>query len=81
LEKQKDGGKYASHKGGIFITEFNDLEREIKRNKAESCMIYRENSIQYEYYRNRKTKEKQHKVNSITKSVLSALIGIAIRRG
>lgn len=37
-------------------------------------MIYRENSIQYEFYRNRKTKEKQHKVNSITKSVVSALV-------
>lgn len=81
MEKQKDGGKYASHKGGLHITEFNDLEREIKRNKAESCIIYRENAIQYEFYRNRKTKEKQHKVNSITKSVLSALVGIAIQQG
>ncbi|WP_255319734.1 MULTISPECIES: hypothetical protein [Paenibacillus] len=44
-------------------------------------MICRENSIQYEYYRNRKTKEKQHKVNSITKSVVSALVGIAIEQG
>ncbi|UOK65805.1 hypothetical protein MT997_17030 [Paenibacillus sp. OVF10] len=81
MEKQKDGGKYASHKGGLHITEFNDLEREIKRNKAESCIIYRENAIQYEFYRNRKTKEKQHKVNSITKSVLSTLVGIAIQQG
>ncbi|MDQ0721027.1 CubicO group peptidase (beta-lactamase class C family) [Paenibacillus sp. W4I10] len=81
MEKQKDGGKYASHKGVLYITEYNDLEREIKRNKAESCILYRENSIQYEYYRNRKTKEKQHKVNSITKSVLSALMGIAIEQG
>ncbi|MEF3353913.1 serine hydrolase [Paenibacillus sp. GYB006] len=44
-------------------------------------MVYKDNSILFEYYRNRKMKDKQHKVNSITKSVMSALFGIAIQQG
>nr|WP_040674902.1 serine hydrolase [Paenibacillus terrigena] len=58
-----------------------ELERAIKKDKIESCVVYEENSTLFEYFRNRKTKDKQHKVNSITKSVLSALYGIAIQQG
>lgn len=58
-----------------------ELERAIKKDKIESCVVYKENSTLFEYYRNRKTKDKQHKVNSVTKSVLSALYGIAIQQG
>lgn len=47
----------------------------------DGCVVYEENSPLFEYYRNRKTKEKQHKVYSITKSVMSALYGIAIKQG
>lgn len=59
----------------------NDLARAIKKEKIESCVVYKENSIVFEYYRNRKIKEKQHKIYSITKSIISALYGIAIQQG
>ncbi|MDQ0175463.1 serine hydrolase [Bacillus chungangensis] len=35
----------------------------------------------FEYYRNKKMKEKQHKIYSVSKSILSVLIGIAIDKG
>lgn len=68
-------------KGVSIIINLYEFERAIKKDKIESCVIYKENSTLYEYYRNRKIKDKQHKVNSITKSVMSALYGIAIHQG
>ncbi|MWV44342.1 serine hydrolase [Paenibacillus sp. HJL G12] len=47
----------------------------------ESCVIYKENSVVFEYYKNWKIKDKQYKVYSITKSIISALYGIAIQQG
>ncbi|WP_353626615.1 serine hydrolase, partial [Bacillus sp. JCM 19041] len=47
----------------------------------DSVLVQRNNTVIFEYYRNNKMKEKQHKINSVTKSILSALIGIAIDKG
>jgi CubicO group peptidase (beta-lactamase class C family) len=58
-----------------------ELEKIIKKDKITSCLIQHENSLVFEYYKNNKMKDKQHKVNSVTKSVLSILVGIAIDRG
>ena len=58
-----------------------ELEKKIKKDKITSCLIQHENSLVFEYYKNNKMKDKQHKVNSVTKSVLSILVGIAIDRG
>ncbi|MBM6616354.1 serine hydrolase domain-containing protein [Bacillus suaedaesalsae] len=43
-------------------------------------MIHHKGKTVYDYYRNRKMQDRLHKVNSITKSVLSILVGIAIDR-
>ncbi|MGG3562418.1 serine hydrolase [Neobacillus rhizosphaerae] len=58
-----------------------ELEKKIKKDKITSCLIQQENSLVFEYYKNNKMKDKQHKLNSVTKSVLSILVGIAIDRG
>ncbi|MFJ5714033.1 serine hydrolase domain-containing protein [Neobacillus sp. NPDC093127] len=61
-----------------FLTEF---EKRIKKEKITSCLIHHGDSLVFQYYKNNKMKDKQHKVNSVTKSVLSILVGIAIDRG
>lgn len=47
----------------------------------ESCLVYKDGAVVLEYYKNNKAKNKQHKVYSVTKSILSALYGIAIQKG
>ncbi|WP_060209943.1 serine hydrolase domain-containing protein [Sporosarcina koreensis] len=60
------------------LTEF---EKVIKKDKIDSVIVQRNDAVVFEYYRNNKMKEKQHKIYSVTKSILSALIGIAIDKG
>lgn len=60
------------------LTEF---EKVLKKDKIDSVIVQRNNAVVFEYYRNNKMKEKQHKIYSVTKSILSALIGIAIDKG
>ncbi|WP_163100735.1 hypothetical protein [Peribacillus alkalitolerans] len=56
------------------------FEKELKKEKITSCIIFQK-EIFFEYYKNRKMSDKVHKVNSISKSVLSILLGIAIDKG
>lgn len=58
-----------------------DFEKAIKKDKVDSVLVQRNNTVIFEYFRNNKMKEKQHKIYSVTKSILSALIGIAIDKG
>ncbi|MDW0115339.1 serine hydrolase [Sporosarcina thermotolerans] len=60
------------------LTEFENV---LKKDKIDSVLVQRNNAVIFEYYRNNKMKEKQHKIYSVTKSILSALIGIAIDKG
>ena len=60
------------------LTEFENI---LKKDKVDSVLVQRNNAVIFEYYRNKKMKEKQHKIYSVTKSILSALIGIAIDKG
>lgn len=61
-----------------FLTDF---EKVIKKDQIDSVLVQKNNSIIFEYFRNNKMKDKQHKIYSVTKSILSALIGIAIDKG
>lgn len=65
----------------ISIDILTELEKKIKKDKITSCLIQHEDSLVFQYYKNNKMKDKQHKVNSVTKSVLSILVGIAIDCG
>lgn len=58
-----------------------EFEKKIKKDHIDSVLVQNDNRLIFEYYRNRKMKEKQHKIYSITKSVLSILVGIAIDKG
>ncbi len=54
------------------------FEREVTKDKIDSCLIQHDGKTVFEYYRNNKMKERQHKIYSVTKSILSILVGIAI---
>ena len=57
------------------------LDKKFTKEKINCCLVMHENKVKYEFFRNNKQKQKLHKVNSVTKSVLSILIGIAIDQG
>jgi CubicO group peptidase (beta-lactamase class C family) len=63
------------------LKRLKQLDKKFTKDKINSCLVYYKDSIVYEYYRNNKLKEKLHKVNSVTKSVISILMGIAIDKG
>lgn len=52
-----------------------------KQEKIHSCLISRSNSLTYEYHKNKKQQKNLHKINSCTKSITSALVGIAHEQG
>jgi hypothetical protein len=57
-----------------------NFKKKISRDKILSCIIYQENDLILEYYKNIKTSLSLQTINSCTKSVISALIGIAIEK-
>lgn len=57
------------------------FENQLKKDKINSALVQRDNTRLVEYYRNNKMKEKQHKIYSVTKSILSIVVGIAIDKG
>lgn len=54
------------------------LNKRLTKDKINSCLVYSDGQLIYQYFRNNKMKQKVHKINSVTKSILSILIGIAI---
>lgn len=70
-------------RGGFKIMEntpFRDLDKKLKSVKIEGFVISKEERI-FEYFKNKKVKEKPSKVYSVTKSIVSLLIGILIDKG
>ncbi|USG64347.1 beta-lactamase family protein [Brevibacillus ruminantium] len=66
-------------RSGAF--DFDALEQRLKKEKIDTCLIARGQTPVFQYYKNKKMIEKQHKINSVSKSVLSMLVSIAIGRG
>lgn len=64
-----------------YTSIFKELEIEIKKERISACMIYKEGKISFQYFKNTKSETKLFKDNSVTKSILSILIGIAIDKG
>lgn len=60
---------------------FLELEKKLKSIKIEAFVIYKGNTRIYEYLKNKKVIEKPSKVYSITKSIVSILIGIMVDKG
>ncbi len=51
------------------------------KHKVLSCLIQINDNLIFEHYKNHKEKDTLQHINSVTKSVLSILYGIAIKRG
>ncbi len=60
---------------------YKDLVDEFNKIKVKGCVIKQGGRIVLEYYKNDKMGKKQHKINSCTKSITSALIGICLDKG
>jgi CubicO group peptidase (beta-lactamase class C family) len=57
------------------------LARQVSKTKIDYCEVFLRDRIIFTHARNSHSKDKLHKINSITKSVLSLIVGIAIERG
>jgi CubicO group peptidase (beta-lactamase class C family) len=57
-----------------------DFEKQLKKEKITTCLISINDELIFNYYRNKKMEHKLHKINSVTKSILSILVGIALDR-
>lgn len=55
--------------------------REIAKHKIDSCYAYQNDRLVFQHVRHSAASRNRHKVNSVTKSVISLLIGIAIDHG
>jgi CubicO group peptidase (beta-lactamase class C family) len=60
---------------------FESLQKELQKLKINTVLVNQNGQSIYEYYKNKKQKEKLHKLNSCTKSVMSILMGIALDKG
>ncbi|MCG3086783.1 serine hydrolase domain-containing protein [Sporosarcina cyprini] len=60
---------------------FIELEKKLKSIKIEAFVIYQGENRIFEYLKNKKVAEKPAKVYSITKSIVSILIGIMVDKG
>lgn len=60
---------------------FLKLENDLKKEHISTCVIYQNREVKYCFYKNSKSESKLFKINSVTKSVLSMLMGIAIDKG
>ncbi|URN93581.1 MAG: beta-lactamase family protein [Candidatus Pristimantibacillus lignocellulolyticus] len=52
----------------------------LKREKIHSCLISKDDTLVFQYYKNNKLEKKMHKINSCTKSITSSLVGIALEQ-
>ncbi|MBS4172182.1 serine hydrolase [Bacillus sp. FJAT-49736] len=63
------------------VIDFTDLEKKLKSVKIEGFIINKGNERLFEYLKNKKIKEKPTKIYSVTKSIVSLLIGISVDKG
>jgi CubicO group peptidase (beta-lactamase class C family) len=64
----------------LQISCLDHLEKQLKKEKITSCLISINDELVFNFYKNKKMETKLHKINSVTKSILSILVGIAIDR-
>lgn len=65
----------------MSVVTFNDFEKKLKSVKIEGFIINQGNKRIFEYLKNKKIKDKPTKVYSITKSIVSMLIGVMMDKG
>ncbi|MGX6446335.1 serine hydrolase domain-containing protein [Neobacillus sp. K501] len=64
----------------LELSRLSNLEKQITKEKITTCLISINDRLVFTYYKNKKMETKLHKINSVTKSILSLLVGIAIDR-
>lgn len=62
-------------------TILDELKKKIQKEKILSCLIFKDNSLIFEYYKNNKVSGSVQTINSCTKSIISALIGTLVDSG
>ncbi|MFD0619823.1 serine hydrolase domain-containing protein [Paenibacillus sp. GCM10027629] len=63
------------------LFDLDHIEQSITTHALRSCILAKGDQILFEYHREPDSADALHKINSCTKSVLSALVGIAIDQG
>lgn len=63
---------------GLSNEVISKLENECKQFDMETCIIYRNNAIVYTYEQTKESLKEKHRLNSVTKSIVSSLVGIAL---
>jgi CubicO group peptidase (beta-lactamase class C family) len=56
-------------------------QKRISKEKTNSCVVLQNGRLQEAYYKNRKAAVRLHKNNSVTKSIISALVGLCLKQG
>ena len=60
---------------------YKEIINEFNKIKVKGCIIKQYDDIVLEYYKNDKIRESKQVINSCTKSVVSALLGICLEKG
>ena len=61
--------------------DFKQLENKFEKKKVNTFLVYQKGELTTEYYKTLESEKNLYKINSITKSIVSILIGISIDRG
>lgn len=57
------------------------FERAVEKSKVKSCLVLKEGTLLYQYYKSNKNRDNLQRINSCTKSFISILVGIAVEQG
>lgn len=63
---------------GGKVLDFKQLENKFEKKKVNTFLVYQKGELTTEYYKTPECANNLYKINSITKSIVSILIGIAI---
>ncbi|MTI65603.1 MAG: serine hydrolase [Firmicutes bacterium] len=66
---------------GLDDTFMIKLNKKIRKKKILSCLVLRNEKLVFKYYKNKKNENNLQRINSCTKSFISALFGILIKQG
>ena len=62
-------------------TILDELKKKLQKEKILSCLILKDNSLIFEFYKNSKISGSLQTINSCTKSIVSALLGTLVDNG
>ncbi|SES24714.1 CubicO group peptidase, beta-lactamase class C family [Salipaludibacillus aurantiacus] len=71
-------GTISTEEAGIQKEKLMEMEKQFAGKEIETCLIYKDNGLAYTYEQHKGLLTTPHKINSVTKSVLSILIGKAL---